>query len=155
MRANARLGAVAMALATIASAAATAGAQPDRANVDEAKVGDFPPRDPLTTADGNKVTTPEQWAKVRRPELLRIFETEMYGRVPEAARSIRPTYRIRSEDTNALDGKAIRREVTIRFTDDADGPRMDLLVYIPKRSSAASPAPAARHSAKENFEPDM
>ena len=142
MRTNARLRAAAMALAMIASAAATAGAQSDQANYDEAKVGNFPPLDPLTTADGKKVTTPETWGKVRWPELLRLFETEMYGRIPEAARSIRPTYQVRSEDSNALGGKAIRREVTIRFTSDPEGPRMDLLVYLPKRASAAAPAPA-------------
>ena len=33
--------------------------------------------------------------------------------------------------TPALDGKAIRRQVTIYFSKDKAGPKMDLLVYLP------------------------
>ena len=58
-----------------------------------------PPLDPLTTADGRKVTTPDLWNQVRRPELLRLFETEMYGKVPQPPEPIRPMVRLRSEDT--------------------------------------------------------
>lgn len=116
-------------------------AQP-AANYDESKVGQFAPIDPLTTADGKKVTTPDLWVKVRRPELLRLFETEMYGRVPDRPASVRPMVRLRSEDRNALGGKAIRREVTIAFTEKLDGPRMDLLIYLPKDASASRPVPA-------------
>lgn len=116
-------------------------AQP-AANYDESKVGQFAPIDPLTTADGKKVTTPDLWVKVRRPELLRLFETEMYGRVPDRPASVRPMVRLRSEDRNALGGKAIRREVTIAFTEKLDGPRMDLLIYLPKDASASRQVPA-------------
>lgn len=39
--------------------------------------------DPLVTADGRKVDTPEMWNTVRRPELIRLFEDELYGRIPD------------------------------------------------------------------------
>lgn len=119
----------------------SAEAQP-AANYDESKVGQFAPIDPLTTADGKKVTTPDLWVNVRRPELLRLFETEMYGRLPERPSAVRPMVRLRSEDRNALGGKAIRREVTIAFTEKLDGPRMELLIYLPKDASALHPVPA-------------
>ncbi len=117
-------------------------AQAPAANYDESKVGQFPPLDPLTTFEGRKVTTPEIWTQVRRPELLRLFETEMYGKVPQPPEPIRPMVRLRSEDTNALGGTAIRREVTIAFSDKLDGPRMDLLIYLPKGADKSRPAPA-------------
>ncbi len=58
---------------------------PDRApNYDEMKANPwiyYP--DPLTTFDGKKVKSAKMWRKVRRPELVKVFEDEVYGRVPE------------------------------------------------------------------------
>ena len=39
----------------------------------------------------------------------------------------------------ALDGKAIRRQVTIYFSDDKAGPKFDLLLYLP--AGAQKPVP--------------
>lgn len=118
-------------------------AQPPEANYDEAKVGNLPTLDPLTTADGRKVNTPDLWTKVRRPELFRMFETQMYGRVPDREGSKAPTaHRISATDEDALGGKAIRRQVTIAFNQRPDGPRMELLIYLPKSAIAKGPVPA-------------
>ena len=73
-------------------------------------------------ADGRKVTTREEWIKERRPELMRIFEDQVYGKVPQPPQPIRPTFHIRSEDKEALGGTAIRREITIEFLDKAGRP---------------------------------
>ena len=45
--------------------------------------------DPLVTFDGKKVKNAKMWRKVRRPELVRVFEDEVYGRVPANAPAIR------------------------------------------------------------------
>src|SRR5690554_6798307 len=42
----------------------------------------------LVTKKGQKVTTPEMWWNVRRPEIAEIFEREVYGRVPDNLPSI-------------------------------------------------------------------
>ncbi|HEY4234832.1 MAG TPA: hypothetical protein VGM76_15475, partial [Lacipirellulaceae bacterium] len=53
------------------------------ANYDESKANPFPSLpDPLVTKSGEKVTTPEQWWNVRRPEIVEDFDREVYGRVP-------------------------------------------------------------------------
>ena len=58
-------------------------ADPNHANYDEAKADPCPQLpDVLTTRNGKKVTTPDQWWKQRRPELIDDFEREMYGKVP-------------------------------------------------------------------------
>jgi hypothetical protein len=49
---------------------------------------------------------------------------------------------VHSEDRNALGGKAVRREVMIAFSDRPDGPRMDLLLYIPKEAADTRRVPA-------------
>ena len=43
-------------------------------------------------ADGRRVETPEQWAE-RRKEILALFETSMYGRMPDPSRE-KVTYEI-------------------------------------------------------------
>ena len=54
------------------------------ANYDPAKANPFPVLpDPLVTKAGEKVTTAEQWRKVRRPEIVEDFEREVFGRVPK------------------------------------------------------------------------
>ncbi len=56
---------------------------PNAANYDEAKANPFPDLpDPLTLANGEKVTTAEAWITKRRPEIVELFDREVYGRVP-------------------------------------------------------------------------
>ena len=93
-------------------------------------------------ADGRKVATAAQWLNERRPELIRLFEDQVYGRFPEPARAVHTTAQLRSEDKEALAGKAIRREITVAFSDKPDGPRMDLLLYLPKPSGVSRRVPA-------------
>ncbi|WP_353482808.1 acetylxylan esterase [Haliscomenobacter sp.] len=57
---------------------------PNHANYDEALADPCPKLpDALTTQNGKKVTTAEQWWNQRRPELLEAFEKEVYGRIPK------------------------------------------------------------------------
>lgn len=44
--------------------------------------------DALTTFDGRKVKSAKMWDKIRRPELVREFEDEMYGRIPDNVPSV-------------------------------------------------------------------
>jgi len=56
---------------------------PDHANYDESKTNPCPQLpDILTKNAGKKVTTPEMWWKVRRPELVKALEEEVYGKLP-------------------------------------------------------------------------
>lgn len=58
------------------------------ANYDETKSAASSPVPPLLVmADGRPITTPALWSE-RRAELLEIFDREIYGRVPEAAKTI-------------------------------------------------------------------
>src|SRR6185295_16221203 len=47
----------------------------------------------LAMSDGRKITTPAMWQQ-RRKELLEIFDREIYGRVPEAAKTIKVTWEV-------------------------------------------------------------
>lgn len=57
---------------------------PNHANYDEALANPYPNLpDVLTLKNGKKVTTAEQWWKLRRPEIAEDMDREVYGRVPK------------------------------------------------------------------------
>lgn len=105
-------------------------AQPGGYNYDEAKVPPYKLPDPLVMANGQRVVDARGWTDRRRPELLKLFEQEVYGSMPGRLASTK--YQVTSTDENALGGKAIRKEVAVLFTGKEDGPRMDILIYLPK-----------------------
>jgi len=113
-------------------------AQRPRTNYDESKVPKYTLPDPLVTADGKKVTDAETWRAKRRPEILELFRAHVYGRAP--GKPDKMTFHVFDEDRKALGGKATRRQVRVRFTGEADGPGMDVLIYLP--GGAARPAGA-------------
>ncbi len=105
---------------------------------DEAKVPPYTLPDPLVCQDGTRVTTPELWWQKRRPEILELFRTHMYGRAP-LGRPANLTWTVFDLDRSALGGKATRKQVRIHFTGDPNGPGMDLLIYLP--NDAPRPVP--------------
>ena len=102
--------------------------QHPEANYDEAKVPRFTLPDALRMQDGTPVTSVKSWNEKRRPELLQLFETNIYGHSPARPKKlfvdpITPT-------APALGGKAIRKQVRVHFT-GASSPGMDVLLYLP------------------------
>jgi hypothetical protein len=56
---------------------------PNYAHYDEAIANPFPELpDPLVTEDGRAVNSAEMWWDVRRPEIVELFDREIYGRMP-------------------------------------------------------------------------
>ena len=106
-------------------------------NYDESKVPEYELPDPLVLLSGEKVTDAATWKAKRRPEVLRLFQTHVYGKSP--GRAAGQNYRVRSVDENALGGKAVRKEVTVHFTAKEDGPSMDILVYLPVKRARPTP----------------
>ncbi|MBL9187348.1 MAG: acetylxylan esterase [Opitutaceae bacterium] len=128
----------ALALAAVASLAA----QPAGFNYDEAKVPPYTLPDPLVLNDGTRVRDAATWRAKRRPELLELFAREVFGRTP-AGRPAAMHWETTSVDRAALGGKAVRKEITVRFTAGKDGPKMHLLVYQPAGAAGAhAPWPA-------------
>jgi hypothetical protein len=106
-------------------------------NYDEALVGTYILPNPLLLADGKQVRDANTWNKKRRPEIVRLFEENQFGRAPS-----RPTgmsFDVFDKGTPALEGKAVRRQVTVYFSKDRTGPKMDLLIYLP--AAARKPVP--------------
>jgi hypothetical protein len=106
-------------------------------NYDESRVAPYTLPDPLVRADGLPVRTAEEWRRDRRPELFALFEREVYGKVPPAPAG--QWHEIRSADTQALGGRATRKEVRVHFERGEEEPYMDVLLYLPNARGAPAP----------------
>jgi hypothetical protein len=111
--------------------------QPPAANYDESKVGSYTLPDPLVFTNGQPVRTAGEWTNRRRAEIVRLFEDNVYGRSPRAPAGL--NYDVFDFESHALGGKAIRKQVTIWFSSRKDGPKEDVLLYLPTGATKPSP----------------
>jgi hypothetical protein len=110
---------------------------PAAPNYDEALVGDYTLPDPLVFNDGTPVRTVEDWSR-RRAELLDLFRTHVYGRSPQPPARVLPS-EVFDTDENSLGVPAIRKQITLHFLPNKQGPKMDVLIYVP--AGAPTPVP--------------
>jgi hypothetical protein len=106
-------------------------------NYTEARVKPYTLPDPLVTFDGRRVTTAEVWAEERRPEILKFYRTEIYGRIPDNAPKV--TWEVTETDSAARNGTAVLRRVVGRMSDRPDGPRLTLTVLSPAKADKPVP----------------
>jgi hypothetical protein len=106
-------------------------------NYDESRVGNYTLPNPLVLSDGKTVRKTRTWLQKRRPEIVRLFEENQYGRSP--GRPAGMSFDVFDRGTPAFDGRATRRQVTVYFSPDKNGPKMDLLIYVP--AAAKKPVP--------------
>jgi hypothetical protein len=129
---------------TAAPSSAAAAAKPPEAvvagipaNYDESKVGTYALPNPLVLENGSPVRDAKEWYARRRPEVLKFYQEQQFGRAPGRPKDM--SFDVFETGTPAFDGKAIRRQVTIYFSKDKSGPRMTLLEYLP--AAAKGPVP--------------
>ncbi|MDP9173274.1 MAG: acetylxylan esterase [Planctomycetota bacterium] len=106
-------------------------------NFDESKVGTYILPNPLVLANGQAVRDADTWYNQRRPEILKLYENEIYGRVPTNTPKV--TWEVASSEERAVNGAAVLKHLVGRMGDGADGPKMYVSLYIP--TSATSPVP--------------
>ncbi|HYH57586.1 MAG TPA: acetylxylan esterase, partial [Anseongella sp.] len=110
--------------------------QGQEAQYDESKVQPYTLPELLKTGKGKEVLTARQWENKRRPEILALFEEQVYGKTPSAKIPLR--FEVRSVEEHALEGKATRKEIRIYLGKDTSR-SMNLLLYLP--NSAEQPVP--------------
>ena len=107
-------------------------AQPKGYLYDEEKVLSYDLPDLLLGLDGKRIRTAEDWVTKRRPEILRLFEKEVFGRSPKKPNPLR--FEVVEEASKALKGKAKRKQILIHLGKGKKSLALNLLLYLPVRT---------------------
>ena len=107
-------------------------------NYDESKVPEYTLPDVLKTTTNREVRTQRAWQKVRRPEILKLFENNIYGQMPKAYDRIK--YSVTNENATAMNGKARLKEIVIEVFNNNKSVKINLVLFVPNNGRKPSPA---------------
>ena len=117
----------------------------------------------LVTFDGRKVKNAKMWNKVRRPELVKYFEDEVYGHIPDNVPAV--NWKVVSEETVDMNGIACVNRVLSGVVDNSMCPSItveiqasilypegakDVPVIIEYGYMAGRPSPFAMSFGRQN-----
>src|SRR5690625_4898214 len=92
--------------------------------------------DSMLVAPGLEITElPDTWGQEQRPEVLRTFESQIYGRVPDPEVGLDWSV---LEEGRTEDGRR-RRQLAVRFTGPHGVAKVLLLVYLPAPAGNRGP----------------
>jgi hypothetical protein len=106
-------------------------------NYDEAKVPPYTLPDLLKMADGSLVADAAAWRTRRRPEILKAYETQIYGQLPANLPSV--TWAVASTEPAFRDGTATRRQVVGTVGSGPRAVHINLAVYTPAKATGRVP----------------
>ncbi len=104
-------------------------------NYDESKIPPYTLEDPLRFVDGRKVKNAGDW-QLRREEILDIFQSEMYGRLPGKPEAVVTEL---LDEGVTLAGFGTRRQIRMWFKADKSGPSIDWLIVTPNHVKGPVP----------------
>lgn len=107
-------------------------------NFYEEKVPPYKLPDVLKMQDGRPVTSAAMWQNERRPEILKLYRSELYGRVPDTAPKVR--WEVTSTAPGAMNGTAIQKRLVGHMGEGPDAADMNVNMFLP--ASATGPVPA-------------
>ncbi|HEX7085897.1 MAG TPA: hypothetical protein VF198_06000 [Vicinamibacterales bacterium] len=124
-------------LIMLTAAGLSAAQYPPDTNVDESRVPAYTLPDPLTMESGEPVRDAAAWRERRRPEILRLFETHVYGRTPAERAGLAADEP--ALERGVLGGAATRKQVTLRIRRNGRELPVELLVYLPAKATGPVP----------------
>ena len=107
-------------------------------NYDESKVPEYTLPDVLKTTTNIEVSRKMTWKKARRPEILKLFEDNIYGQMPKSYNNIK--YSVINENATAMNGKARLKEILIEVFNNNKSVKINLVLFVP--NNARKPVPA-------------
>ncbi len=113
-------------------------APPFEPNYDESLANPLPIPDVLVAGDGSRIADRDAWEKRRRPELLSLFSSEVYGRTPQKA--VPAAYSPIGEDKEVFGGKGLMRQIEMRLGEGETQRSAQILLYLPA-GAKDEPAP--------------
>lgn len=107
-------------------------------NYYEEKVPAYTLPDPLKNAAGKVVKKPKEWVNSRRAEVLELFRSNVFGRVPETL--WQQSFAIVNTDEKSMNGQATLKQIEITISSEGKSLIIHLSLFTP--NSAVKPVPA-------------
>jgi hypothetical protein len=105
------------------------------ANYDESKIPENNLPNALELLSGKEVNSSKIWVQERRPEILNLFEEEVYGKIPGVLDI--SSYEVIEQSSSALNDLAIRKQVLLKFKKQDKELEVHMLIYLPKNVEKA------------------
>jgi hypothetical protein len=110
---------------------------PNAANYDEAKGNPWPELPSLLTlANGKRVADAKDWWKKRRPEIVELFDREVYGRVPKRVPGV--TWTVSESREDIVGGKPVLFRKLVGRVDNSAYPLIDVNIEAELTTPAGS-----------------
>jgi hypothetical protein len=115
---------------------------PNAANYDESKADVYPNLpDPLVLNNGKPVTSAKEWWSKRRPEIVELFDREIYGRLP--ANLPKVTWEVVSTTAEKNGDVAVITKKLLGHVDNSIDPaiKVDIDLTLSTPANASGPVP--------------
>jgi hypothetical protein len=122
--------------------ARTPAGQPGAANYEESKANPYPKLpDPLILNNGQKVANAKMWWNQRRPELVEMFDREVYGRMPKGTPKVK--WEVTKTETETKAGVPVITKTLVGHVDNSAYPQItvDIQMQLTTPAKAARPVP--------------
>ena len=106
-------------------------------NYEESKVPALVLPDIFLSEKGKWIRSQEDWESIRRPEIFRMFESEVYGQIPKDFDSIE--FDLAQETPNPYPEIAELEEVNITVSRNGKSHTMRVNLFLPKSGKGPSP----------------
>src|SRR5439155_4192258 len=102
---------------------------PNAANSDESKANKYPNLpEALVLNDGRRVTTSQQWWELRRPEIVELFDREVYGRVPKEVPAVK--WEVASTKNDSVGGIPVVTKQLVGRVDNSACPSIEVAIQL-------------------------
>lgn len=105
-------------------------------NYDESKVPAYKLPEVLVGMKGDKIESAKQWRNERRPEIIKLFQDNVYGEIPSAPKGI---FFKEVSEKYILDGKGRQKQIKLWFDQGREDICLNLLVYFPVKCEKPVP----------------
>ena len=107
-------------------------------NYDEAHAGYSDLPDPLRSDEGHRITSAGQWWKVRRPQLVEMFDRELYGRTPAQLPGV--DWHVLAITHDTVGGIAVVTKQLLGRVDNSDDPLISVDIQLSVTTPEHAPA---------------
>ncbi len=104
-------------------------------NYDESKIPPYTLPVLFETENGTGISSVKEWEKIRRPEIYRLFQNEMYGTMP--AGKVKQRFKVVNIEKNFADGLATHKVVEMIFSRGGKSLKATIHVYTPDNVKTA------------------